>query len=530
MPIFHATCPAAATGCPQRRDARWLRATRRGSRRAGPGRGTRCRAARAAHRRARCRRLDQREGVVDQSQRRLERALRVSARSAAVVSMLIRRFGSAAAPAFRRWSASSCGRSSIGIGVEPFDGVGHREVQPLAAQHRSPDSSVWRISSCAKENTTSPSRSSDTSTCACFGVVDDVEQRRSESRSPTCFEQPERERASDDRGGGQRLLRLGAEAFEATADHEPHALGHVEFVDRRGRCGTRRSASKDRPSSTKWRNTSPTKNGLPSVSENTASTIARGGVRPDSASIIVATSATPKRVRWMRSTVCGADHAFEARGQRTRHFELDVAIRADAEDAVVGHELGDVFDQQQRGLVGPVDVVHHHHEREPLGAAGDERGHRVEEVAALLFGRQVERFGDVGKAAAQLRDHARDLGRVVGHVFAHDVGGHERQRLLEHLDERRVRDRALGLVAATEHGERAAPLGVADHLTHERRLADAGLAADEHEAAVAVDGRRDSVAQQPRVAPRGRRTPAAWVPSIRVPTRRPTAATASGSP
>ena len=110
---------------------------------------------------------------------------------------------------------------------------------------------------------------------------------------------------------------------------------------------------------------------------------------------------------------------------------------------------------------------------------------RVEEVAALLLGREVERLADVGEAAPELGDHARDLGRVLAEVVADDLGRHDRQRLLEHLDERRVGDGALRLVAPPEDRERAALLGLADQLAHQRRLADAGLAADEDEPAVA---------------------------------------------
>ena len=38
---------------------------------------------------------------------------------------------------------------------------------------------------------------------------------------------------------------------------------------------------------------------------------------------------------------------------------------------------------------------------------------RVEEVAPLLLGRQLEGFADVGEPAPQLGHHPRDLGRVV---------------------------------------------------------------------------------------------------------------------
>ena len=104
-----------------------------------------------------------------------------------------------------------------------------------------------------------------------------------------------------------------------------------------------------------------------------------------------------------------------------------------------------------------------------------------------MFGWQVERLADVGESAPQLGDHPRDLRRVLSQVFAHDLRRHDRQRLLDHFDERRVRNRALRLVAATKHCERAPLLGLADQLAHERGLPDAGLAADEHETAAAFE-------------------------------------------
>ena len=151
--------------------------------------------------------------------------------------------------------------------------------------------------------------------------------------------------------------------------------------------------------------------------------------------------------------------------------------------------------EQQRRLVSPVHIVDHQHEREPLGAAGDEVGDSVEEVAALLLGGDVERLGNVRKAPAQLRHHARHFGRGVAHVFHDHVGGHHRQRLFEHLYERRVRNRALGLVAAPEQHASAMLDRLGDQLADDGGLADAGLAAHEHHASPPVEGVGQAVAQ-----------------------------------
>ncbi len=112
---------------------------------------------------------------------------------------------------------------------------------------------------------------------------------------------------------------------------------------------------------------------------------------------------------------------------------------------------------------------------------------RIEEVATLLLGWQVERLPDVGEPPPQLGHHARDLGCVVAEVFADDFRRHDRERLFQHLDERRVRDGPFRLVAPAEDRERTALLRFPDELAHESGLADAGLAADEHEPAVALE-------------------------------------------
>ena len=191
-----------------------------------------------------------------------------------------------------------------------------------------------------------------------------------------------------------------------------------------------------------------------------------------------------------------ANHSFERGRERTGDVELHVAVRPDAEHPHLGHDLGHVLDEQQRRYVGPVDVVHHEQEREPGGGSSDEGADGVEEVPPLLFRRQVERRRDVGEATAQLGDHPRHFGGIVAHVLADDLRRHDRQPLLEHLDERRVGQRPFDLIAAAEQGERASRLGFADELAHERRLADARFAADEDEPATTV--RRGSVQMRPK--------------------------------
>ena len=64
------------------------------------------------------------------------------------------------------------------------------------------------------------------------------------------------------------------------------------------------------------------------------------------------------------------------------------------------------------------------------------RGNRIEEVATLLFGRELERRSDLGESPPHLRDHARDLRCFLSHVFLDHLGREHREDLLEHLHER----------------------------------------------------------------------------------------------
>src|SRR5688572_16500026 len=70
----------------------------------------------------------------------------------------------------------------------------------------------------------------------------------------------------------------------------------------------------------------------------------------------------------------------------------------------------------------------------------------VEEIPALLFGRQLERFGDVWKDAAELRHQLRDGRRGIAERMAERGRRHVTRAVLEHFDERYVRRRAFHLV------------------------------------------------------------------------------------
>ena len=65
--------------------------------------------------------------------------------------------------------------------------------------------------------------------------------------------------------------------------------------------------------------------------------------------------------------------------------QLDVAVGADHEQRAVAQLAGEELEQQQRGLVGPVQVVEDEHQRPRGGGAGEEARDRVEEAEARLL-------------------------------------------------------------------------------------------------------------------------------------------------
>jgi hypothetical protein len=184
-------------------------------------------------------------------------------------------------------------------------------------------------------------------------------------------------------------------------------------------------------------------------------------------------------------------------GQGTSGLETRVAVGPHGEDGELRDPLGHVADQEQRRLVGPVEIFVHEHQRGRARGALHELGDTVEQVAALLLGRERDGLRDVRIARPQLGDELGDLGGVVAERLAERLGRHLAGRLLEVLDDGQVGRRAL-LVdrVAGEHAQTEPPR-LGGRLFDETRLPDAGLAADQHERtcplACALDG-----SEQPR--------------------------------
>ena len=168
-------------------------------------------------------------------------------------------------------------------------------------------------------------------------------------------------------------------------------------------------------------------------------------------------------------------------GERVMAPELDIPVGADQEQVRPREPAGDEAQQEQRGLVGPMQVVEHDHQRPGARGADEEVAERVEEPEARLLGLHVGRLADVAEPVGDLGD---DLGYVGGpaaelpaqpdRVGVADVRA-------QRLRPGPVRGLSLGLVAASPVDAGAADPGVGRELLGRPRLADPGIPRDQQQ-------------------------------------------------
>ena len=140
------------------------------------------------------------------------------------------------------------------------------------------------------------------------------------------------------------------------------------------------AASSSRPSALSSRTTSSTKNGLPSVASWIARTtrVGRAAARDaldDGGDVVLAQPA-------QRQPLAVADDVAERRGELRVKARLGLAVGADDEDRRVAHVHREEAEQQQRGVVGAVQVVEDEHERRLPGGCAQQRRDRIEELKA----------------------------------------------------------------------------------------------------------------------------------------------------
>ena len=172
-------------------------------------------------------------------------------------------------------------------------------------------------------------------------------------------------------------------------------------------------------------------------------------------------------------------------GQRVVLVELGVAVGAEQQRGAEARRAHEVAAEQQRGAVGPVQVVDDRQHRAAAGQALDERDDRGVEVAQLALGVARTGRGEPRHAPAQLRQQAGELrpfgAQQGGQLRVGDAG----QRAAQHLDPGPEREQLVLVAAPVEDGE--VPRRVR-HLGDQPRLADPALAGDEDDGRFARAG------------------------------------------
>ena len=179
-----------------------------------------------------------------------------------------------------------------------------------------------------------------------------------------------------------------------------------------------------------------------------------------------------------------------------RDVDLIVPVGADDQHRHLRQQRGEVLGQQQRRLVGPVQVLEDEQERLRLRAAGHELAEAVPQVAPGELGRQLHGRGDVGEQPAQGGGDARDLrGDVAERLPQRERATRAGARLLDHLHVRQVRRCAVHVDAVAGQDPHAARLGFAADLVDQPGLPYPGLAHDQGQSAVAGQRLVDRPAQ-----------------------------------
>ncbi len=201
-----------------------------------------------------------------------------------------------------------------------------------------------------------------------------------------------------------------------------------------------------------------------------------------------------------------ARERLEGLGEWSRHVEVDIPVGPNDEQ----RQLGDVLQQQERRVVGPVQVVDQQDLRRHARAPLDEVAEAVEQVAALLLRRQLDGRWNIREHTPQLRDELRHLGCRFTERVAECRPRHDARRAFHHLDPRNEWWGACHLVTATGQRQTPALARVPEDLLGEPRLANARLPADQHQTATAPHRLVEPLAQLGvlTVAPDERRAPA----------------------
>ena len=188
-----------------------------------------------------------------------------------------------------------------------------------------------------------------------------------------------------------------------------------------------------------------------------------------------------ERVERDRLREPGTTPCLERRQERVTPLELVAAVGAEHEHAQTGEPSREVVEQLAGGRVGPVHVFEDEQHAPLAGLEREERDHRLEQTQPRLAG-----IADRSRRlpVAELREELRELARGGTEPLDDARRVVARQVVADSLDEREVRERELGLGAASPQDDAAELARAAPEHRREARLADSRLAGEQDEAAI----------------------------------------------
>ena len=247
----------------------------------------------------------------------------------------------------------------------------------------------------------------------------------------------EGERPADDRRGRQHLAVLGAELVQASSEDQPDALRDLGVADLESGPPVSMfvhdaAAVAEVAEKFLGEERVPLRFGVDEVDEFGRSVAAGAGGQQCSDFLL----AEEPGAEVDRADV--AEQRADGSGQRSSGFQLVVAVRADDKHRKARRPGADVAQEQQRRLVGPVEILVGEHHWLVVCGAFDELADPVKHVATFLLRGQIRRRGNVVVPLAKRRQQLGDLGRVDAERRPETLRRDGPCRLLEMVDRRLV--------------------------------------------------------------------------------------------
>jgi hypothetical protein len=175
----------------------------------------------------------------------------------------------------------------------------------------------------------------------------------------------------------------------------------------------------------------------------------------------------------------------QRRGERIAKGRVDVPVGANDEQAAVSQPACDELEEQQRGLVGGVQIVEREHERPLCGGAREKREHGVEEAEASRLRVERRRLRQIAKELAQFRQQLCHLASAGTELLTKALG-----IALTDVGPKRLHPGPVGggtarLPTSADQNVCGARPSVEDKLFGEAAFSDAGLTDEEEEVATA---------------------------------------------